>query len=73
LIVFLPLEVLLDEPIGECFRVIRRCCCGHSQRQQNEKRGDVSDAIPSSLEDQRGDCRKEHCKRDPLFPVLDLG
>lgn len=47
LIVFLPLKVLRDEPICEVLWIIRRGGCGHSQRQQKEKRSDVSDDIPS--------------------------
>lgn len=49
LIVFLPLEVLRDEPIGEFLWIIRRGCGRSSQHQQNEKRSDVSDDIPPLL------------------------
>lgn len=43
---FLPFEVLLDEPIGECLWVVRRSCGRSSQRNQQKECGNVSDAIP---------------------------
>ena len=32
LVIFLPLEVLIDEPISKRFRIIRRGCGRHRQR-----------------------------------------
>lgn len=47
LMVFLPLEVLFNEPIGESLRIFRRGNGRGCQSQKEKERGDLFDSIPS--------------------------
>lgn len=46
LIILLPLEVLLDEPVGKSLWIIRRCDGRNGERYQQKKCGNVLNDIP---------------------------